>query len=279
MASVALNAVPSIELPNVTRMEHRDRLDTMLENAKQQKVVQSNGFTSAAFKAVGHIFGDVQIVFQNIRGVSVSCISRNPFEEEFLIPPSTQIKYTGHKIIDGNHVFTAEGANVLLETERVVSPEDKARSEVEKLIETMESKFQKNELLTKKETQDFLKEVVEINVKHGVISEKEKEIYFKKEPDKKSIFDKDVEKSQAIPRNMSLKDMLLNAISNCTDSLGFKSISTELKNHISQKGKDQLAEMNKANLSQTIKTAKNFSKVSWKDRVKAEPKNLNALSR
>ena len=64
VASVALNALPSIELPNVTRMEHRDRLDTMLENAKQQRVVQSSGFTSAAFKAVGHILVMYRLFFK-----------------------------------------------------------------------------------------------------------------------------------------------------------------------------------------------------------------------
>lgn len=123
IASQGLNKVPDIELPTVIRFQDEYGLENMKKLAAQGGVEQVPGFISTAHQPQKR-FGEVQIIFKNTKGKSISALSKMSEEEEYLIPPTTQIRFIGYEFKDGRHIFTAEGANVLLDQE--YSKENKA---------------------------------------------------------------------------------------------------------------------------------------------------------
>jgi hypothetical protein len=150
----------------------------MTKMQEKQEVEQIQGFTSTAYKTQKQ-FGSVQVVYKNVQGVNVAALSEFPSEKEYLIPPSTQIKYTGHKVVDGRHVFTAEGTNILLDTKKELSPTERTDLAIDKLVEKTIKHLGADGRISDQEAKEFFKEVIDLNVKNGLVSEKEKELYFK----------------------------------------------------------------------------------------------------
>ena len=117
VASSALSKVPDIDLPTVTRRQGDFGIDQMIENVKKNNVTQEKAFTSSSFEDLEEfkLTYPNQIILKNVQGKDISAISYFGKEKEYLISPSTQLKWTGHTMDGENHVFTVEGSNVLLD--------------------------------------------------------------------------------------------------------------------------------------------------------------------
>jgi hypothetical protein len=247
VASQGLNSLPSIDLPIVSRREGQYGLAKMLEMQKNHEVEQVKGFLSTATETQTG-FGEVQIIYKNVQGVNIAAISTFPKEKEYLVPPSTQIKYTGHKIVDGVNIFTAEGANVLLDKKRTLSPTERVEKVTDNLIKKSEQKIESKGTISNKEAQNFVKKLIDVNVKHGVINEDAKSLYFKKNKFGKSNFEKDIDALKSKPKELSFGDKLLSAASSVSKSLGLKKLSDIFTDKISPQGKTLISEQYKKNL-------------------------------
>jgi ADP-ribosyltransferase exoenzyme len=117
VASSALNKVPDIDLPTVTRRQGDFGIDQMIENVKNNMVTQEKAFISTSFEDHDSFKKTYpnQIILKNVQGKDISAISYFGKEKEYLISPSTQLKWTGHTIDGENHIFTVEGSNALLD--------------------------------------------------------------------------------------------------------------------------------------------------------------------
>ena len=289
VASQGLNSLPSIELPTVTRMQGKYDLDKMMKMQKNHEIEQVQGFLSTSYETQKH-FGDVQIVYENVRGVSIAALSEFPDEKEYLIPPSTQIKYTGYKFIQGRHVFTSEGANVLLDTKQETPLHDKTPISknipiskntpisqqlehlVNKLIDQEEQQLANKGRISKKEAESFIQGFIDLNIQCEVITNAEKALYFKKNKSGKSAFDKDVQILLTTPKGLPLRDRFLYAASNVSNTLGFKKLSNIFNDKISSKGKALMS----TQLNQNIKKIKGkFTKhIAATSTSKASSKSL-----
>ena len=117
VASAALQKMPDVDLPTVTRRVDNFGMDQMIENVKNNIVTQEKAFISTSFEDHDD-FKKVypnQIILKNVQGKDISAISYFGKEKEYLISPSTQLKWTGHTMNGENHIFTVEGSNVLLD--------------------------------------------------------------------------------------------------------------------------------------------------------------------
>jgi hypothetical protein len=177
IASQGLNKLPSVKLHTVIRTQNLHGLDEMINKALNHEIEENKGFTSAAHTPYNE--GEVQIIYDNVQGVSVDSISANVGENEYLIPPSTQIKYTGYKFINGKHVFSAEGANVQLDRKHEISPSSRIKTEIDSLIEK-DIQDLSGKVLSEDRAMELLEATVNINIKYGKMTEAEKRSYFEK---------------------------------------------------------------------------------------------------
>lgn len=124
VTSNAINKIRAVNTPTVTRYKDDYGRDQMIEDVNNNKVTQESSFLSTAY-APAEVFAMTlkaegksvdKVIIEKVKGVNISPLSKLPGEKEYLIPPSTQLKWTGHKIDkDGSHIFTAEGANVQMD--------------------------------------------------------------------------------------------------------------------------------------------------------------------
>ncbi len=148
-------------------------------------------------------------------------------KSEYLLPPSTQLK------------STREPVQILTSREPEVTRE--ITTATEKFVE----KYKNHTLLSKSDVESFIKEIIDINEKHGLITPEQKKLYYEAEIGKKSKFTQDVEKTlelNVINSDLGLKDGLYNIIGNITKSLGLTSISRYFKEQISESGKKELSQ-------------------------------------
>lgn len=119
VASSGLNKLPLIDLPTVCRGERSaERKKFWQQAGDSQDPFEAKGFLSSStamstaenFK--GYNDDSAIIIFENIKGLSISAISEFPNEHEYLIPPGTQIRLTGMNA--DKNIFSAEQTNVLL---------------------------------------------------------------------------------------------------------------------------------------------------------------------
>ncbi|WP_342224866.1 ADP-ribosyltransferase [Rickettsia endosymbiont of Urophora cardui] len=137
IASHGLNKLPDIHLPQVIRNQDKYNLNQLIKNAQEHIISQEKGFISTSLAPNLKIDTEsnkknVRIIYKNVRGKSISAISQRPDELEYLLPPSTQIRWTGYKNTSAGYVFTAEGANVLLDED--ISIKSQADSGIGSLI-------------------------------------------------------------------------------------------------------------------------------------------------
>ncbi|MGI4775366.1 MAG: hypothetical protein ACRYE9_00270 [Janthinobacterium lividum] len=147
VASHGLNKLPDVELPRTVRIQDDYELNELIDNASQHKVTLESAFISTADQfsqfATDLFKGNVRIIYENVKGKKVDALSIAP-ENEYMIPPSTQIKWTGHKEENGIHYFTAQGANVLLDqvkpiNTRITEAIEQIDSIVTKISNTIEN--------------------------------------------------------------------------------------------------------------------------------------------
>ncbi len=172
-------------------------------------------------------------------------------KSEYLLPPSTQLKSTGKTA----HILTTEDTNVLLDQNYKVT------KEITIATENFVEKCKNHDPLPKTHVESFIKEIVDINEKHGLITPEQKKLYYKAEIDKKSKFTQDVEKTLELSvgnRGLGLKDVFYNTIGNITKSLGLTSISRYFKEQISENGKKELSKR-ETKLCPVKEIAKNLS--------------------
>lgn len=250
IASQGLNKVPDIELPVVTRYQDEYGLDKMKDMANLGKVDEVPAFISTAFEGQKG-FGTVQIIYENVRGKSISALSQYPHEQEYLIPPTTQIKFTGHKFENGKHTFTAEGSNVLLDQVYNKEAPIKARAEIDTKINEISEKFKNTREISNKELGQFMIDSAKIAHKHGLINDQILDKYV----DTVTKSTQEVEKVGKF-KKLGVKDKLVLAVSNVADKIGLKSLSTKLENKISPEGKKTI-EMEKK-MSQLFEKARNI---------------------
>lgn len=141
VVSNGLNKVHAVNRPSVIRNQDAYGVDQMIKDAQKGNVTNSNSLLSTSYhdgfgKMDNKPVDKVEIILKNVKGVNVSPISQAAGEREFLLPPSTQLKWTGHKAeekqeFDLNsmkhvnyttHTFTVEGANVQLKIESPARP-------------------------------------------------------------------------------------------------------------------------------------------------------------
>lgn len=126
IAAHGLNKLPDITLPHVIRYQGKDTLSILLKNVEQGKITQEKGFISTSLNNLNPInsYNSVRIIFNDIRGKYITPISQFQYyfnkEEEYLIPPSTQVEWTGYskeknKNGEDLHIVTAKGSNVLID--------------------------------------------------------------------------------------------------------------------------------------------------------------------
>jgi hypothetical protein len=138
IASHGLNKLPEIELPTVIRYKTGDKLDQHLEDVKNKKITQEKAFISTSIVSSGRKSGfnkggsGITIIYQNIRGKDISTLSHSDTEKEYLIPPSSQIIWTGYQRTKNGHIFTARGANVLLDSQTLKIGAGKSLSYLER---------------------------------------------------------------------------------------------------------------------------------------------------
>ncbi len=157
-------------------------------------------------------------------------------KSEYLLPPSTQLKATGETA----HILTSGGSNILLDLKY-----NKVTREITIATENFVEKYKNHALLSKSHLESFIKEIVNINEKHGLITPEQRKLYYKAEIGKKSKFTQDVEKTLELNvsnSDLGLKDGLYNIIGNITKSLGLTSISRYFKEQISESGKRELSQ-------------------------------------
>ncbi|XVN43600.1 MAG: ADP-ribosyltransferase [Candidatus Rickettsia vulgarisii] len=160
IASHGLNKLPDIELPMVVRYEGGYQLDQHLEEVKNKKITQEKAFTSTSLKTFGHKEGynkggqGVVIIYQNVcvRGKYVSPISQHQSEEEYLISPDSQIAWTGYQKTQNGHVFTARGANNLLNSQTLKVGAGKSLSSIEQINKRSAALASYNMMISYKET-------------------------------------------------------------------------------------------------------------------------------
>lgn len=116
------------------------------------------GFISTSYDDLKK-FGPNKLILQNVKGKYIAPISEHPREEEYLLPPSTQLKLTGHKVEKMQvfdeatqqfkkkkiHIFTGEGVNVLLDQKENIKENQKntyaaAKSKTTDTTKTKEGK-------------------------------------------------------------------------------------------------------------------------------------------
>jgi len=239
VASYALTKVPDIELPYVVRNQDTYGLNKMLEKAQTHEVSVEQSFISTAMSSQKDFNGGVQVIYKNVHGKSISAISEIPYEEEYLIPPSTQLQWTGHQVSEsGQHVFTVEGANVLLE-ERHKSPSFTAAKEMNELVESSLQKLENKTHMSKSDIKEFVYEIIEISERQGIISESEKEAYYAKDTKGVSRFDKDIEAISNV--QMGMKDRMLHSISRVSNTMGLNAINHYVNKKITKDVRKQLA--------------------------------------
>ena len=234
VSSQGLNSLPTIELPTISRMQDKFGLDDMISLQENHGVEEAKGFISTSYKTLDK-FGDVQIIYKNIRGVSIDALSEYPDEREYLIPPSTQVRYTGHKIVNDRHIFTAQGANVLLDQSKEASPVEMVEKEINSLVEQTEKQLAGKQNISTEDAESYVKKIIDINTKHGVINGAEKDLYFKKDDLGESAFKKDVQSLKESSKTSKLRDKLLQAASSVFEKLGFKKLVNIFRKKISDK--------------------------------------------
>lgn len=241
IASQGLNKVPDIELPIVTRYQDEYGLENMKTMTAKGEVQNVTGFTSAAYTPQSR-FGRVQIIYENVKGKSISALSQVPYETEYLIPPNTLIKYTGYKFENGCNIFIAEGANILLDQVYSKKSGIAARIEIEEKINDLSKIFKDSGLVSDKELNNFKVNVAQIAYKHGLINNNILNKYI--EP---SELSSETDQAQ-IFRKLLMKDKLILAAKKVIDKLGLKSLSSGLENKISLEGKKTIKMEEKRNM-------------------------------
>ncbi|MGX6960407.1 MAG: ADP-ribosyltransferase [Rickettsia endosymbiont of Pentastiridius leporinus] len=125
VASHGLNKIPDIKLPIVIRNQQSELLNEYINNVKENKVTAEKAFISTSYESQENFNSKnksegIKIIFKDVKGKDISPLSQYPNEKEYLLPPSTQLKWSGYSKTKLGHVFITEGANVLLD--EIVKP-------------------------------------------------------------------------------------------------------------------------------------------------------------
>jgi hypothetical protein len=125
---------------------------------------------------------EIAIIYQNVHGKDISPLSNHQEEKEYLIPPSTQIKWTGYQKTKNGHIFTARGANNLLDSEALTVETEKSLSSQKKVAELLLHEIMKDDLinLTNEQVEKVLSDELKglTDQKLSLLtSEKVKELY------------------------------------------------------------------------------------------------------
>jgi hypothetical protein len=142
----------------------------------------------------------------------------------------------------------------LLDTKQEISSTKRVEGAVNSLIEQAEKQIEDKGRISTKEAESFLKEVIDLSVRHGVINKTEQELYFKKDKSGKSVFEEEVKSLTESPKELSLRDKLLNGVSSIFESVGFKKLANIFKKKISVKGQEVIRQQPKQNLQTAVKS-------------------------
>jgi hypothetical protein len=137
----ALNNLPDTDIKHAIRHEtifSEDVHKARQEMAKNGGVSLEAGFISTANEEKAsnkETFGskaaeDVTILYSNLRGKYIAPISKYPEEGEYLLPPSTQLKWEGYKKEGKSHIFNTSVADAI---EQLSSEEKKALSSLKEI--------------------------------------------------------------------------------------------------------------------------------------------------
>ena len=116
LISQTLNRATSVVIPEAIRMQDTYGLDEMIYKAENQLVEEVKAFisTSAGGTEFRQGKAPVKVCYHNTKGIMLGrTLLGLPGESEYLIPPSTQIKYTSYVYDGKHHLFTVEGVNVV----------------------------------------------------------------------------------------------------------------------------------------------------------------------
>lgn len=170
IASHGLYRLPDLDIPCVIRQQDYYNFKRLIDNAKHFKVTQTQEFISTSYYS-DHFTPSwhypVQVIISNARGKDIKAISGYSYEDEYLLPPSTQLEWTGYQITPRGYIFTAEGRHVLLGQEHAISNVDQWDSAIRKLVlDFSDNKYDHS----KDNMLKFLHTILNISVYHDIIS-------------------------------------------------------------------------------------------------------------
>lgn len=170
IASHGLYRLPDSDIPCVIRQQDYYNFKMLIDNAKHFKVTQTQEFISTSYYS-DHFAPSwrlpVQVIIYNARGKDIKAISGYSYEDEYLLPPSTQLEWTGYQITPRGYIFTAEGRHVLLGQEHTISNVNQWDSAIRKLVlDFSDNKYDHS----KDNMLKFLHTILNISVYHDIIS-------------------------------------------------------------------------------------------------------------
>ncbi|XVN43162.1 MAG: hypothetical protein RCG15_02450 [Candidatus Rickettsia vulgarisii] len=126
---------PKKQLEKENLLSHKEnntkKIEELLSKNKLGKVhslVKGNNISEIYPHGPLNKSEETKLFEKNVRGKSIKALSKYPNEKEYLLPPSTQLKWGGYKKTDKGHVFVVEGANVLINEKQL--PSYKAAEEI-----------------------------------------------------------------------------------------------------------------------------------------------------
>jgi len=129
VVSNGLNKIPNnASTEFAIRNQKQTNIEEFLQNAGKSGVMVPKGFSSASTESLDNFDKQtegIKIIYKNVPGVDIRPLSNKPEEKEVLIKPSTQLKITGYTKNQNGNIFTATGANVLLENSTNMSSIEK----------------------------------------------------------------------------------------------------------------------------------------------------------